>query len=240
MRAAPMGSQTTSPGFARVEPGSLTNAACAANLFDRFPMYRQGLEWLEHFVTRPHPDLGRTGAVCPRLAPALRGQTVWLVAIALTGASPDHAVEAGRVLGHLFDDLVTQEQRQSAALLGFFPDLPAPAAAAFIDGGHRLVRPWFVERGLMLGEFHPTSTVGGVHNRDLPVMRCPAPMFAVRAITPHDLMFLDQPDTPPVDRLAYLEAFRRHVGARLNPAARSGLQSRIDDVRAVVTSGGPL
>lgn len=234
-----MPSQRTSHGFARVEPGSLTSAADAARLFPRFPMYRQGLEWLARFVTRSHPDLGRPGAVCPRLAPALRTDTVWLVAIALTGASPEHAVEASKVLGHLFEDLATPEQRQSAALLGFFPDLPAQNAAAFIDGGHRLVRPWFVERGLMLGEFHPTSTVGGVHNRDLPVMRCPAPMFAVRAITPHDLMFLDQPDTPPVDRLAYLEAFDRHVGARLNQAARVGLHSRIDEVRAALTSGGP-
>jgi len=234
-----MPSQSTSHGFARVEPGSLTSAAGAANLFHRFPMYRQGLEWLDRFVTRSHPDLGRPGAVCPRLAPALRTDTVWLVAIALTGASPDHAVEASKVLGRLFEDLATREQRQSAALLGFFPNLPARNSADFIDGGHRLVRPWFVERGLMLGEFHPTSTVGGVHNRDLPVMRCPAPMFAVREITPHDLMFLDQPDTPPVNRLAYLEAFRRHVGARLNPAAWVGLQSRIDDVRAALTSGGP-
>jgi hypothetical protein len=234
-----MPSQTTSHRFARVEPGSLTSAAGAADLFHRFPVYRQALEWLEQFVMRSHPDLGRPGAVCPRLAPAMRVDTVWLVAICVTGASAEHAVEAGRVLGHLFDDLATEAQRQSAALLGFFPDLPARDAAGFIDGGHRLVRPWFVERGLMLGEFHPTSTVGSVHNRDLPVMRCPAPMFAVRAITPHDLMFLDQPHTPLTDRLAYLEAFRRHVGARLNPAARVGLQARIDDVRTALTSGGP-
>ncbi|MFF3867069.1 DUF6875 domain-containing protein [Micromonospora sp. NPDC001898] len=204
MRAAPMQSQSTSHVFARIEPGSLTSAADAASLFHRFPTYQQGLTWLEQFVTRSHPDLGRPGAVCPRLAPALRTDTVWLVAIALTGASPDHAVAASKLLGHLFENLATQEQRQSTALLGFFPDLAAPNAATFIDGGHRLARPWFVERGLMLGEFHPTSTVGGVHNRNLPVMRCPAPMFAVRAITPHDLMFLDQPETPPAHRLAYL------------------------------------
>ncbi|MFI7025177.1 DUF6875 domain-containing protein [Micromonospora sp. NPDC049900] len=219
-------------------PGSLTSAAGAAEMVDRFPMYRQGLDWLEQFVIRSHPDLGRPGAVCPRLAPAMRGDTVWLVAIALTGASREHAVEAARLLAHLFDDLAGEAHRQSAALLGFFPDLPAGEAASFIDGGHRMVRPWCVERGLMLGEFHPTSTVGSVHNRDLPVMRCPVPMFAVRAITPHDLMFLDQPDTPPADRLACLEAFGRHVGARLNAQALAGLRTRIDDVRAL-TLGGP-
>ncbi|MET7951056.1 DUF6875 domain-containing protein [Micromonospora sp. NPDC005324] len=232
-----MPSHTTSNRRARVEPGSLTSAAGAADLFPRYPMYQQGLDWLEQFVVRPHPDLGRPGAVCPRLAPAMRADTVRLVAIALTGTSFEHAVEAGYVLGQLFDELTPDADRQSAALLGFFPGLPAQDAADFIDGGHRLARPWFVERGLMLGEFHPTSAVGSVHNPDLPVMRCPAPMFAVRAITPHDLMFLDQPDTPLSDRLIYLDAFRRHVGARLSPAAKAGLQTRITEVRAALNSG---
>jgi hypothetical protein len=238
VRTASAPAETAAGQTASVEPGSLTSAASAAELFDRYPVYRTALVWLDQFVTRPHPDLGRPGAVCPRLAPALHANTVWLVAIALNGASTEHAVAAGHLLRQLFDDLAAGPRRHSAALLGFFPDLRAQEAAGFIDGGHKRLRPGFVEHGLMLGEFHRTSLVTSVHNGAFPVMRCPVPMFAVRAITPHDLLFLDQPDTPPAARLAYLQQFAAHVGGRLSPAARVDLQARIDALRAI--TGGDL
>lgn len=210
-----------------VVPGSLTRATGAAAAFGRFPQYRVGLRWLEEFVTRPHPDLGRPGAVCPRLAPALRADTVWMVAITVSAFTPDHAVDAGRLLIPVFDDVSAGPHRPTTALLGFFPDLPAVRAAEFIDGGHRLLRAEFVDRGLMLGEFHAGSDVGGVHNRAFAVMRCPAPMYVVRAMTPHDLLFADQPGTTPADRVAFLLAYQRHVGPRLSSAAREGLRIRI-------------
>ncbi|WP_033345438.1 DUF6875 domain-containing protein [Catenuloplanes japonicus] len=198
------------------------------------------MRWLTEFVTQPHPDLGRAGAVCPRLAPALHLGTVWLVAIRVHRAHPDDAVEAGRLLMRVFDALPGTGERSSHALLGFFPDLAATAAAAFIDVGHRLLRPEVAARGLMLGEFHPASTVGGVHNRDFPVMRCPVPMFAVRVMTPHDLLFADQPGTPPADRLAYLEQFARHVGPRLRPPGQDDLRARLTAARDALPPGDPL
>jgi hypothetical protein len=237
MRTASALAQTATGHTAHVEAGSLTTAAGAADLLDRYPVYRKALDWLDQFVTRPHPELGRPGAVCPRLAPALHADMVWLVAIAVDGASTDHAVAAGHLLSQLFEELAAGSRRHSAALLGFFPDLPAQEAAGFIDGGHQRLRPGFVEHGLMLGEFHPTSRVTSVHNRGLAVMRSPVPMFAVRAITPHDLLFLDQPDTPPAARLAYMQHFAAHVGGRLSPTARVDLQARIDGLNTVTRGG---
>jgi hypothetical protein len=230
----------TSGRPARIVAGSLTTVSAAAEMFDRFPQYRQGLDWLEQFVTRPLAELGRTGAVCPRLAPALRADTVRLVTIAAAGTSPGHAAGAGRLLMRLFENLVGDADRQPAALLGFFPDLPEQLAADFIDDGHRLLRPSCIARGLMLGEFHPASTVTSVRNRAVPVMRSPVPMFAVRAITPHDVLFLDQPHIPLADRLRDLRHLRTHVDARLSPASRVDLQTRIDGLQRDLTAEGSL
>lgn len=218
-------------------PGSLAQAADAAAAFDRYPQYRAGMRWLEEFVTQPHPDLGRTGAVCPRLAPAIRANTVWLVAVDVHGSTPAHAADAGRLLLEAFEDIAAGPHRATTTLLGFFPGLEGEHAADFIDGGHRMLRPEAVERGLMLGEFHAGSTVGGVHNRAFPVMRCPEPMFAIRVMTPHDLLFTDQPGTPPADRLTFLLAYQRHVGPRLSPAAREDLQARLGTARQALPSG---
>jgi hypothetical protein len=221
-------------------PGSLTRAGEAAAAFDRFPQYRAGMRWLDEFVTQPHPALGRPGAVCPRLAPALRADTVWLVAVNACGASPQHGAACGRLLLEMFEDIAAGPHRSSTALLGLFPDLPSRRAADFIDGGHRLLRPEAVERGLMLGEFHADSTVGGVHNRALAVMRCPAPTLAVRAMTPHDLLFADQPATPPVDRLHFLRAYQRHIGPRLSPSARQAVDAQVRAAEHALSSGASL
>lgn len=223
---------------ATVVPGSLTRAAEAVTAFARYPQYRAAMDWLEHFVTRPHPDLGRPGAVCPRLTSALRADGVWLVSIAVRGFTSGHAVVAGRMLRQVFEDVAAGSRPTDAALLGFFPGLPDRGAGDFIDGGHRMLRAEYVEQGLMLGEFHAHSSVGGVHNRALPVMRCPAPMYVVRAMTPHDLLFADQPGTPPAERVAFLLAYRRHVGSRLSPAARSDLRVRIARARQAAPAGG--
>ncbi|MCX4675845.1 hypothetical protein OG413_11100 [Streptomyces sp. NBC_01433] len=220
-----------------VVPGSLTQATEAAAAFDRYPQYRAGMRWMEEFVTQPHPDLGRPGAVCPRLAPAIRANTVWLVALTAHGTSPADAAEAGRLLLDLFEEVAAGPHRSTTALLGFFPGLPDEQAAGFIDGGHGLLRSEAVERGLMLGEFHADSTVGGVHNRAFPVMQCPEPMFAVRAMTPHDLLFADQPGTPPADRLSYLLAYQRHIGTRLSSAAREGVEAKVSAARQALSSG---
>lgn len=222
-----------------IAPGSLVTAAAASELFLRYPMYADALDWLQRFVTCPHPDLGRPGAVCPSLAPAMRADTVWLVAIITRGAAAEAAAEAGQLLTTLFEGLTEEAPRQTSAVLGLFPRLAPEDAGEFIDTGHRLLRPLVVPKGLMIGEFHPSSTVTSVHNPALPVMRCPVPMFAVRAMTPHDLLFLDRPHMPPAERLTYLSHFRDHVGHRLGPTARADLQARLAAVRAALRAGGP-
>jgi hypothetical protein len=214
---------------AQIEPGSLTSAAAAGSLLDRFPAYGAGLDWVRRFVLRPHPDLGRTGAVCPRLGAALRADLVWLVTIRTGRTTPVHAAGVGELLAATFHQQVGDDSARvrAGAVLAFFPDVPAELAGDFIDGGHRLLRRWFVAAGLMLGEFHPDSGVGSVHNPALPVMRSPDPMFAVRALSRHDLLFLDTEQTPPAQRLDYLHLYRRRLAPHLAPAELADLDARI-------------
>ena len=183
------------------EPGSLTNVAGAPHLYGRYPMYRPALEWLETFVAQPHPQLPRGGHVCPRLAPAVARNQVWLVAMHAERACAEEAHDKGRHLADLFGALFPASvEARAGALLGIFSHLAPDDGATFIDGGHRLLRMSFVERGLMIGEFHPASTVASVHNPELLVMRSPVPMFAVRALSPHDVLFLDSDAATPGER----------------------------------------
>src|SRR5215213_7470780 len=47
------------------------------------------LNWLSHYLTAPHPDLGRSGAVCPYVRPALTAGSIYLTEARLSGAGDD-------------------------------------------------------------------------------------------------------------------------------------------------------
>lgn len=208
--------------------GSLTDLASAHLLFDRYPEYRVGIQWIESFVMQADPRLNRPGHVCPRLLPAVRQNLVQLLTIRTAGDGPDTAwikvLQLIKLFGELFDE---PRRRRAASLIAFFPDLPPADAREFIDGGHRALRMDFVRKGLMLGEFHATSTVGSVRNPDFPVMRCPVPMFAVRALSVHDVLFLDHPDRKPAERAQCLKYYLTHLDDQLTPEERRGIHQRI-------------
>ncbi|MFJ8752106.1 DUF6875 domain-containing protein [Streptomyces sp. NPDC102441] len=213
------------------ETGSLTDAANAPALYDRYPQYERVLGWVHSFVTQPHAGLGRPGAVCPRLAPALRLNLVRLVAARTDTASVDEADEKGGALAALYEELFDDaESFRAGALMAVFPDLPQEGADAFIDGGHARLRMSFVARGLMIGEFHPHSAVTSVRNPALPVMRCPVPMFAVRALSRHDVIFLDRPQTPPADREQYLKHLLHHLGDQLPEREKERIRAGITEL----------
>ncbi|MFE1591465.1 DUF6875 domain-containing protein [Nocardia sp. NPDC058705] len=205
-------------------PGSLTDVANAHTMFDEFPCYQAVLGWMANFVLQPDERLGRAGAVCPRLASAIDADLVQLVAVRTAGTSIDDAVRIGQGLADLYVELFDETTFQRGALMAIFPDLDPADAAQFIDAGHARLRPEFVRRAMMLGEFHPASTVGSVHNRDFPVMQSPVPMFAVRALTTHDALFLDQPGP---DRHELLRHYLDYLGDRAPTTVLRRVQARL-------------
>ncbi|MFR9753860.1 DUF6875 domain-containing protein [Nocardia sp. 004] len=209
--------------------GSLTDIASADKHFERFPHYEAVLGWITDFVLAPDPRLARPGAVCPRLASSIDRNQVWLVTISTTSATVVESVQTAWILADLFGELfTTDDDFRRGTLLAVFPDLDPASAAAFIDDGHARIRSDFVRRGLMLGEFHPASSVGSVHNPAFPVMQSPVPMFAVRALTSHDILFLDRPG-PHRQRL--LGWWLDHVAGRASAAA-------VDHVQRTLTAMG--
>ncbi|MEU4833185.1 DUF6875 domain-containing protein [Streptosporangium sp. NPDC023615] len=205
---------------------SLTSAARSENI----SIYQEALSWVEGFVAQRDPRINRAGPVCPRVGSALRADQIWLISAHAPGGRLEEARSAGRALIDLFHELFPEPRAfRAGALLCLFPDLPADLAAGFIDEGHRLLRMEFVSRGLMLGEFHPDSRVASVHNPDFLVMRSPVPMFAVRALSPHDLLFLDNPATPPHIRIEYLTWYLHYLD--LGDTPRRRVERRIQELR---------
>ncbi|MBF6414021.1 DUF6875 domain-containing protein [Nocardia cyriacigeorgica] len=148
-------------------------------------------EWLTDYIARPHPELGRSGAICPFVEPSLkRGGIVWRIADWPAGAD---AAELERLLDDAlttFPELAATETNPALlALVLAIPGLP-PSDWHLIDLVHRRIKDRAVAAGLMVGQFHPYCPAPAVHNPRFPVNRAPMPLFAVRTMALHDILFL--------------------------------------------------
>lgn len=149
--------------------------------------------WLASYVSQPHPDLGRPGAVCPFVAPAVAAGTVFFAAYRFDGEpSLERMTGALEEALRCFQLLAWQgEKVDLASLIVTFPDL-AQDDWHLIDDGHSASKTRFVEAGCMLGQFHPACEEPAAHNAAFPVNRAPVPLMVIRHIASHDILFLDE------------------------------------------------
>ncbi|MGV9316827.1 DUF6875 domain-containing protein [Streptomyces sp. NPDC003691] len=147
------------------------------------------LQWLVDFVGQPHRDLGRDGAVCPFVEPALRADA--LVLEERTGYT-DPTPGALRDLLRRMAASFTALPRAGAlrALVVVLPDFPE-SRGHLLDSLQAEAKPRLAEEGLMLGQFHPRCDDRAVRNPRLPVSRAPVPLLALRDMALHDILFLD-------------------------------------------------
>ncbi|MEU7863709.1 DUF6875 domain-containing protein [Nonomuraea sp. NPDC049141] len=143
--------------------------------------------WVREYLCRPHPELGRSGPVCPYARRALDRGMVWAV------TWPDCPADATAMTAimaeclHWFERSTDPDQ----ALLVLFPRLTAADHGLTIEGVQRRLKPAFVRRGLMIGEFHDgPPDVPGLHNPWFRPLRSPVPLLAVRHMVHSDLPFL--------------------------------------------------
>jgi hypothetical protein len=169
--------------------------------------------WLREYVSRPHPELGRSGAVCPFVAPAMR---VGSLAIAqhtgLARTGPAHLAEdeLRELIHRMARDFEEREWAHSNATLHslvlVLPDLP-PSRWSALDRLQAELKAELADRGLMLGQFHPQCPEPAARNPFFAVSRSPVPLLAMRRMALHDVLFLQH------DR-GYFAAYRRRFADR--------------------------
>ncbi len=174
-------------------------------------------DWLAAYTPSPHPELGRSGVVCPYMVKALRRDHVHMVEF--------DACEGDAALMALARQLLDQ-LRVKAQALG--PDRiylvnmvvpygrPDEEIRAMVGRVHQALKPEWVEAGYMLGDFWPDHETIGLHNDDFRPFTSPLPLLGMRHIVPADLFFFVKHERDPADRLWCLEAFRKNFEGQLN------------------------
>jgi hypothetical protein len=168
------------------------------------------MEWVQSFLARPHPDLGRTGLVCPFVPYALKSNSIKLTVIRAKNLRQKQIEEIILNYRDIFIETVEAGENELAIYKVFllvFADLTIEDTA-IVDGIQQKLKPLFVESGLMLGEFHKQNESPGLHNPNFRPLRSPIPLLAIRFMVESDLPFLDSANTPHL-RIKYLEAYLR-------------------------------
>ncbi|MBC1238277.1 DUF6875 domain-containing protein [Nostoc sp. 2RC] len=185
------------------------------------PYLNQILEWVKTFLGKPHPLLGRPGAVCPFVPHSIRTNSIRLAVIRSKDLYPEQIENLVKRYRDIFleMDAKEQESRISKAFLLIFPDIDIEDAPKIIDSIQQKLKPLFVESGLMIGEFHKRNESPGLHNPDFRPLRSPVPLLAIRFMVEADLPFLQSP----VDlhlRIRYLEAYLKRFGGKFTDENR--------------------
>ena len=169
--------------------------------------------WINHFLARPHQDLGRAGLVCPFIPRSLKMDTIRLVEVPASEMTQQGLEDFVKQCRETFLQQSPQTGKLSIykALLLVFPDINDDQCG-LIDNVQRNLKPFFVEKGLMLGEFHKFNDSPGLHNPNFYPLRSPIPMLAIRFMTESDLPFLSRMTDNPHTRIHYLQSYINCMG----------------------------
>lgn len=156
-------------------------------------------DWIKTFVARPNKDLGRAGPVCPFVARACEGKTLWL--------APEHiAYRSVADVVELLNDFKTRllrtqpvagEDANYKAIVVIFTDVSADRAKDYMGDVQiqQLKRRAYEDDGVVLGEFHERNVASAIHNKRFQPFKGPVPFMLVRPAVISDWeFFLDNDD----------------------------------------------
>ena len=150
------------------------------------------IDWLHTYISRPHPQIGRSGAVCPFVPISLKANTLCFVVHGEINGLDPHAI-ADLLRSYLrWFAATAPESSTECRRRGLVIVLPHLAKDSLqqLDEIHSNVKTEMVLNGLMLGQFYESCPETAVRNPNFRVSTGPVPCFAIRHMAPHDVLFL--------------------------------------------------
>jgi uncharacterized protein DUF6875 len=149
--------------------------------------------WASEYIARPHPSLGRGGAICPFMQPSLELERFhsWQIDDIDSADMPRLrrvTLEAARAFLQRYPLSVPKNSFASVAIT--FPRLSGEQLPA-LDLLHDQLKTHLVARyDLMSTPCHPFSRKPSVSNPDFAVFRSPVPLLVLRHLDVRDIRFL--------------------------------------------------
>lgn len=176
---------------------------------EHLPHVRAILSWSRDYLVTSHPDLGRSGPVCPYTQPSLR-KGLYYLAAATTSDVPA-AIHGLREQYTALSEQLSPTDQELLTILLALPHLDH-ADSSELDDLQRAAKDDFVANGLMIGQFHPVCDEPGLWNAHFKALRAPLPLLAIRKLVVFDLPFVIDTDA---HAESYLERFAPDIPTRI-------------------------
>lgn len=210
---------TATERFTELSRGiSLVNLASRAEVATH-PVLRGLVDWASTFLMHPHPDLGRTGPVCPYTAPSINRSLMWAAVVHGSALTAEKVGEYADALIELFGELEPRDEASAVykSVMVVFPEL---TDYSIIDTVQEERKSQVVPEGLMIGQFYPGCDVAGLWNKSFRPLDCPYPLIALRHMVPSDFAFL-------ADRRDWLIPYLKRFAPAVPAPVRSAIADRI-------------
>ena len=163
-----------------------------------FQAVKTAMNWVGEFLCNPYEELGRPGPVCPFVKRAIESHnSVYVTSVAPARPTVKSIENVLRQCREWFNSLnpVADSQKNFKTIMVVLPTVTDDESGAhLIDEIHQKLKPSFVRRSLMLGQFYPTCEESGLHNPEYRPLQSPVSLFAIRSMQLTDLAFLVQDD----------------------------------------------
>lgn len=173
--------------------------------------FKSLISWITDFVAMPHNDVGRQGPVCPFMPRALNSDSLHFADIQTKNLNQEDLESLVKKYADTF--LMTEPNKGKArlnkAIVLTLTDIEFKDIPKTIEDTQQKLKRYFVERGLMLGEFHSTHQGRGIRNENFFPLQSPIPLLVIRHMIPSDLPFLARTTDSAQDRFFYLSAYAR-------------------------------
>jgi hypothetical protein len=187
-----MRTHPTDPRLSLVEVSDFQQDPLPAPVRERFDALTTILHWAGDYLSSPHPELGRSGAVCPFTGPAIRREVFFMTVVPGVPALAE-VEEIVRGYRDWFLEMEPKEGRLAAykSINILFPDIPEPGWSTLIEAAQERLKAEYVPRGIMIGEFHPgPPPQAALWNSDFRPLKSPVPLLSIRHMVPTDWVFL--------------------------------------------------
>ncbi len=154
---------------------------------------QRAMTWIKSFIIMPHENLGRPGAVCPYVKPAIREKLMYLTVCPLPETpTEDDIFNSMLIYGNIFQRMEPTEGDLSKlrTIVIALPDIPDEHAQALMEPAHKRLKTELLKHNMLIGQFYPGCQIPGSWNPHFLPLQSPIAMFAIRTFIESDWRFL--------------------------------------------------
>jgi hypothetical protein len=183
--------------------------------------------WTRQFLCRPHELLGREGPVCPFTQPSLNHHLFWLTVVQGSEIDIDTASDAVERYREWFFELEPRSGPEALlkTILILFPEVSHERARDELEGLQKKLKPDFVKKGVMVGQFYEGCPESGLWNDAFHPLQSPVPLLAIRNMVPSDFPFLHGKRGNTEMLISYLNRFGTNIPPEVKQLMVEALES---------------